>query len=263
MKVDIRALLLALLLVPVSAQAVTRVGIVLECPYFCEGEEKHGYIRELIDDFFNLHVKSQQGVKFYALPSFRISQMVETGQLEFGVLNSKDIRYNSRLKSFDSVLGVSYSGIANDIQNDFLVLSEADLIGEEVCFINLPPSLRETFLSLHSKSPSRVISIKGANSVARGFEMLRNKRTQMLVGEFNSLKNYLGKNPELAKDYKVSASSFTGYNSLVLFTSASNKKHKELNALFATYLSEKRESGELKRLMQSYFIEDWSQQVTY
>lgn len=259
----IRALLLCLLLIPATTQAVTRVGIVLECPYFCEGDDRKGYIRELVDEFFELHAKSDQGVQFFALPPFRISQMVETGQLEFGVLNSKDIRYNSRLQSFNSVLGISYSGIASNIKSDFLVLSEADLVGKGVCFINLPPSLRETFLNLHSKSPSRVISIKGRNSVSRGFEMLRTKRTQILIGEFNSLKNYLGNNPRLAEDYKVSASSFTGYNSLVLFTSESQKNYKELNKSFTKYFNQKRESGELKRLMESYFIDDWSQQVTY
>ncbi|MCP4595357.1 hypothetical protein [Neptuniibacter sp.] len=260
---DIRTLLLCLLLIPASVQAITRVGIVLECPYFCEGDDKKGYIRELVEEFFQLHAKSEPDVQFFALPPFRISQMVETGQLEFGVLNSKDIRYNSRLQSFNSVLGVSYSGIASSVKSDFLVLSEADLVGEEVCFINLPPSLRETFLNLHSKSPSHVISIKGVNSVSRGFEMLRTGRTKILVGEFNSLKNHLGNNPRLAKDYKVSASSFTGYNSLVLFTSDSQKNYSGLNEAFTKYLHQKRESGELKRLMESYFIEDWSQQVTY
>lgn len=238
-----------------------RIGIADECPYYCKSKEQSGYLRDIFDKFFgaqNIHK-----INYFVLPSFRIIRMVESGELDFGVLSSKDVRYNSKLVSLDTVVGVSYSGVMSLTKDDNLFLSFSDFKGLKVCFINPPVSIEKDYKELQAKSPKNVLALKGKNAVERGFKMLSTGRSKYVVGEYNALKNFKGMHPNYIGKFKIVASSFTGYNSLVFFTSKKNKHFNRLNKSFRQFMLKERKTGTLSKLLKSYYIDDWSQLVTY
>lgn len=253
-------LLLAILLVAFSinsnADRVYKIALSSACPYYCTQGDKQGYIVDLLSLFFK---KNNIQVKFETTPYSRLKDSLKRGNKDLALFASFDLRNFSELMIYDVTLGVSSAGIISQVGTNPVILDVIDL-KEKTIFL-VPGSMASenlfTQIDKINTNKSLIQLITGSRIHNRLIELIALGRAEYAIEDYNVLKYFYSKT-EFKDKVILTPSSIFGYSPLKFVSRKGLPIEKVIKEDLKEFVEDYRKSGELKKLLKKYNIDDWN-----
>ncbi|WP_374073271.1 substrate-binding domain-containing protein [Bdellovibrio bacteriovorus] len=228
-----------------------KIGVAPLCPYLCEKGPGvwGGYIYDILKE-----IAKAQGftVELESIPNTRLVAALQARRVNYIIGPRYMVRYLPDIRIVGPNLGVSYTGALLSPEVKESLIDNEFVRNKKIVFADLG---MESGHQLSIDDPSRAIKLTGSDVADRMTKMIRDRRVDLALGDYNVLRYSLLR--KLNTGLQLHPTSLTGFNSLVL---VSNPKEPEFGFLpqhLDTWFQGARSNGELEKILARYNLKDW------
>ncbi|WP_413294964.1 substrate-binding periplasmic protein [Bdellovibrio sp. HCB185ZH] len=230
-----------------------RVGMAAHCPYLCDkgGDQWTGYVYDILKD---LAAKNKFHLKIVNLRNKDLTAALKEKKVDFAVLPSYLVRYESGYQIALTKLGVSYTGALFTPGVKMRVVDKNSLESMRVGFANLG---QESDFSLDPEEFKKSIKLEGVDVADKVIKVIGERRVDVALGDYNVIRYTLLRRQLL--NLELQATSLTGFNTLSLVSNAGETAYPDLPARLQKWFVEARQSDKLHRILSKYNLHDWDE----
>lgn len=222
------------------------------CPYFCpQNASQGGYLPYILQQSL-----SPEKVKIVSVPEGRLKKGLLGGDYDFVVLPSFEIIRESNLFVSSPALGIHFLGKAS-LESRLVNIPMREVKNKILTIIKenaLTKYLDNKLQKLPHWKTNQIIYISGSEISKRMVKMLKLKRADIIISDFNALSYEISKEGGKANIH-LRPSSLSGFSPLVLVSK--NQKNKKVYNKIYRWIRRSRQSGRLKKLLRTYNLDDW------
>ncbi len=242
-----------------------RIGTEWVLPYIgtTEKGELTGYIYDILEEIAQ---KYNYKFEYVEIPAKRQAASVKKNEIDYALLSEYVIRYLPDVDIVETPFGVTYVGALTmgPVRLESLY-DLKELSGKTIIFSYMGPGTEDFRESVQDETQAgrktQLVEISGADISRRMMLMMKTKRGDVALGDFNVLR-YCAAQTKDTEVYVIPAS-FVGFGSVVMFSKKHKKGFHKLDKEVAEWFESARKSGRLKEILKKYNLMDWENLLPY
>ncbi|MBS1969720.1 MAG: transporter substrate-binding domain-containing protein [Bdellovibrionales bacterium] len=248
-----------------AAPEKIRIGTEWILPYtgMAEMGRPTGYIYDILEEIAK---KYHYKFEYVEIPAMRQASSVQKNEIDYAILPGYVIRYLPNVDIVETPFGVSYAGALTMGKTRLESLYDlSDLAGKTIIFSYMGPETDDFRESVQDETQSgkktELVEISGADISQRMILMMKTKRADVALGDFNVLR-YSAAQTKGTLVHVIPAS-FAGFGSVVMFSKKNKAGFRKLDKEVAEWFENARKSGRLKQILKKYNLMDWENLLPY
>lgn len=248
-----------------AAPEKIRIGSEWVLPYtgMTEKGRPTGYIYDILED---VGKKYNYKFEYVEIPAMRQAASLQKNEIDYAILPEYVIRFLSTIEILETPFGVTYAGALTMGKNHLESLYDlSDLAGKTIIFSYMGPETDNFREGVQNEMPggkkTELVEISGADISDRMILMMKTKRGDVALGDFNVLRYSAAKTKDA--QVKVIPASFAGFGAVVMFSRKNKKGIQKLDKDIADWFESARKNGRLKQILKKYNLMDWENLLPY